>query len=74
MPPAIRPIAQTHLKTPAEVTIKSKTSTTTTNIRQRYWLVSGTNKLDALTRILEAEQAFDGMLIFARTKAGARWS
>src|SRR5882757_1596171 len=68
MPSAIRRIAQTHLKTPAEVTIKSKTSTAT-NIRQRYWLVSGTNKLDALTRILEAEQ-FDGMLIFARTKAG----
>ena len=68
MPTAIRRIAQTYLKTPAEVTIKSKTSTAT-NIRQRYWLVSGTNKLDALTRILEAEQ-FDGMLIFARTKAG----
>ncbi len=68
MPSAIRRIAQTHLKTPAEVTIKSKTSTAT-NIRQRYWLVSGTNKLDALTRILEAEQ-FDGMIIFARTKAG----
>jgi ATP-dependent RNA helicase DeaD len=68
MPAAIRRIAQTYLKSPAEVTIKSKTSTAT-NIRQRYWLVSGTNKLDALTRILEAE-TFDGMLIFARTKAG----
>jgi ATP-dependent RNA helicase DeaD len=68
MPAAIRRIAQTHLKSPAEVTIKSKTSTAT-NIRQRYWLVSGTNKLDALTRILEAE-SFEGMLIFVRTKAG----
>lgn len=67
MPSAIRRIAQTYLRSPAEVTIKSKTSTAT-NIRQRYWLVSGTNKLDALTRILEAEP-FDGMLIFARTKA-----
>ena len=68
MPSQIRRIAQTHLKDPAEVTIRGKTSTAT-NIRQRYWLVSGTNKLDALTRILEAE-SFDGMIIFARTKAG----
>src|SRR6185437_5473697 len=37
------------------------------NIRQRYWLVSGTHKLDALTRILESE-TFDAMLIFVRTK------
>ncbi|GAC1623540.1 MAG: DEAD/DEAH box helicase [Nevskia sp.] len=70
MPTVIRRIAQTYLREPAEVTIKSKTSTAT-NIRQRYWLVSGINKLDALTRILEAE-TFDGMLIFARTKAGTQ--
>jgi ATP-dependent RNA helicase DeaD len=70
MPSQIRRIAQTYLKSPAEVTIKSKTSTAT-NIRQRYWLVSGANKLDALTRILEAE-SFDGMIIFARTKAGTQ--
>src|SRR5690625_6129172 len=30
-------------------------------------MVSGTNKLDALTRILEVE-SFDGMIIFVRTK------
>ena len=70
MPSQIRRIAQTYLREPAEVTIKSKTSTAT-NIRQRYWLVSGVNKLDALTRILEAE-SFDGMIIFARTKAGTQ--
>jgi ATP-dependent RNA helicase DeaD len=66
MPAAVRRIAQRHLRTPAEVTIKSKTSTAA-NIRQRYWLVSGMHKLDALTRILEAE-TFDGMLVFTRTK------
>jgi ATP-dependent RNA helicase DeaD len=66
MPAPIRRIAQTYMKSPAEITIKSKT-TTATNIRQRYWTVVGTNKLDALTRILEAEP-FDGMLIFCRTK------
>jgi ATP-dependent RNA helicase DeaD len=67
MPPAIRRIAQTYLKEPVEVNIASKT-TTSANITQRYWFVSGLHKLDALTRILEAEP-FDGMIIFARTKA-----
>jgi len=66
IPAPIRRIAGKHLRSPVEVTIKSKTSTAT-NIRQRYWIVSGLHKLDALTRILEAEP-FDGMLIFTRTK------
>ncbi|MDR6936386.1 DEAD/DEAH box helicase [Luteibacter sp. 3190] len=67
MPAPIRRIAQTYLKDPAEVTIKNKT-TTAANIRQRYWWVSGVHKLDALTRILEAE-SFDAMIVFARTKS-----
>ncbi|KZC19839.1 MULTISPECIES: DEAD/DEAH box helicase [Rhodanobacter] len=66
MPAPIRKIAQRHLKEPVEVTIKSST-TTAANIHQRYWFVSGMHKLDALTRILEAEP-FDAMIIFARTK------
>jgi ATP-dependent RNA helicase DeaD len=66
IPAPIRRIAAKHLRTPVEVTIRSKTSTAT-NIRQRYWMVSGMHKLDALTRILEAE-TFDGMLVFTRTK------
>jgi ATP-dependent RNA helicase DeaD len=66
IPAPIRRIAAKHLRAPVEVTIKSKTSTAT-NIRQRYWIVSGMHKLDALTRILEAEP-FDGMLVFTRTK------
>jgi ATP-dependent RNA helicase DeaD len=66
MPVPIRKIAQRHLKEPVEVTIKAAT-TTAANIRQRYWFVSGLHKLDAMTRILEAEP-FDAMIIFARTK------
>ena len=46
--------------------MRSKTATAA-NIRQRYWLVSGIHKLDALTRLLEVEP-FDAMLVFARTK------
>jgi ATP-dependent RNA helicase DeaD len=66
MPQQIRRIAVKHLKDPAEITIKVKTTTAET-IRQRYWPVSGLHKLDALTRILEAEP-FDAMLVFVRTK------
>jgi ATP-dependent RNA helicase DeaD len=66
MPPAIHRIAQSYLNNPAEVKIKVSTTTADT-IRQRYWLVSGLHKLDALTRILEAEP-FDAIIIFVRTK------
>ncbi|WP_347261919.1 DEAD/DEAH box helicase [Rudaea sp.] len=66
MPSQIKRIAQTYLRDPVEVKIAAKT-TTAANIRQRYWLVSGVQKLDALTRILEAEP-FDAMIVFARTK------
>ncbi|PIW48631.1 MAG: ATP-dependent RNA helicase [Zetaproteobacteria bacterium CG12_big_fil_rev_8_21_14_0_65_54_13] len=66
MPAVIRKIAQSYLKDPQQVTIKDKTTTAPT-IRQRYWMVSGRNKIDALTRILEFE-TFDGMIIFVRTK------
>ncbi len=68
MPAQIKRIAQTYLKDPAEIAIKAQT-TTAENIRQRFWMVSGVNKLDALTRIMEAEP-FDAMIIFARTKLG----
>ncbi len=66
MPKQIRHIATSHLNSPAEIIVKVKTTTAET-IRQRFWPVSGIHKLDALTRILEAE-TFDGMLIFVRTK------
>ena len=68
MPPPIRRIAQTYLNDPVEVAIKARTSTAA-NIRQRYWAVSGVHKLDALTRILEAEP-YEAMIVFARTKLG----
>lgn len=66
MPTAIRRIAKNYLNNSEEVTIKLKTATAAT-IRQRFWTAGGGQKLDALTRILEAEP-FDAMLIFVRTK------
>ena len=66
MPTQIRRIATKYLNNPEQITIKTKTTTVNT-IRQRFWPVSGVHKLDALTRILEAED-FDAMIIFVRTK------
>jgi ATP-dependent RNA helicase DeaD len=66
MPEEIRRIARRHLRDPQEIAIEARTATAET-IRQRYWLVSGLHKLDALTRILEVEP-FDALLMFVRTK------
>lgn len=66
MPQQIRRIATKYLNNPEQITIKVKTTTADT-IRQRFWSASGVHKLDALTRILEAEE-FDAMIIFVRTK------
>jgi ATP-dependent RNA helicase DeaD len=66
MPREIRQVAEKYLTNPQEIKIASNQSTGD-NIEQVYWMVSGTNKLDALTRILEVEP-FEGMIIFVRTK------
>jgi ATP-dependent RNA helicase DeaD len=66
MPAPIRRVAEKYLNSPKVVKIASKTSTVE-SIEQRYWLVSGLHKLDALTRILEVED-FDGIIMFVRTK------
>lgn len=66
MPKEIHRITKKYLNNPTEVIIKQKVATATT-IDQKYWLVSGLHKLDALTRILEAGD-IDGMIIFVRTK------
>jgi ATP-dependent RNA helicase DeaD len=66
MPKEIQRIARRHLRDPREIAIKTRTATAA-GIRQRYWLVSGLHKLDALTRILEVEP-FDALLMFVRTR------
>jgi ATP-dependent RNA helicase DeaD len=69
MPPAIREVAHRHLRDPEEVRIRTATKTVE-KIRQRYWLVRGVDKLDALTRILDAEEKLDAAIVFVRTKIG----
>src|SRR3954467_1426123 len=66
LPHSIRKIAQTHMRDPREISVQSR-GEAAPKIRQRYWMVSGLHKLDALTRVLESER-FDAMLVFVRTK------
>lgn len=66
MPKPIRRLADQYLKDPKEVAIEAQSSVVE-KIEQAYWMVQGTNKLDALTRILEVED-FDGLVMFVRTK------
>jgi ATP-dependent RNA helicase DeaD len=66
LPHSIRRIAQTHMREPREISVQSR-GEAAPKIRQRYWMVSGLHKLDALTRVLESER-FDAMLVFVRTK------
>jgi ATP-dependent RNA helicase DeaD len=66
MPGEVLKIARRHLRNPVEVRIQAKTSTVET-ITQQFWQVKGLHKLDALTRILEAEE-IDAMIVFVRTK------
>lgn len=66
MPPPIRKITKQYLNDPVTVAIEPE-ERAVARIEQWAWQVSGTNKLDALTRILEVED-FDGVIMFVRTK------
>ena len=66
MPSAIKRITQKYLNDPVDIKVKTKTSTVST-ITQYYWSGKTGHKLDALTRLLEAEE-FGGIIIFVRTK------
>ncbi len=66
MPSVIKRITQKYLNDPVDIKVKSKTSTVST-ITQYYWSGKTSYKLDALTRLLEAEE-FGGIIIFVRTK------
>ena len=63
----IRRVARTHLREPVEVKIRAATRTVA-SVSQYFWQASGMHKLDALTRILEADEALDAALVFVRTK------
>ena len=66
MPSVIKRITQKYLNNPVDIKVKTKTATVST-ITQYYWSGKTSYKLDALTRLLEAEE-FGGIIIFVRTK------
>jgi len=66
LPGPVQSIARRHLNEPAEIRLESR-STASASVRQRVWMVAGTHKLDALTRMLEVEP-FDAVIVFVRTK------
>lgn len=66
MPTAIKRITKKYLNDPVDIKVKTKTSTVST-IKQFYWSGKTSYKLDALTRLLEAED-FGAIIIFVRTK------
>jgi len=66
MPREVKRVADQHLQDPVHIKIASKTATAA-NISQRYWIVRGVHKLDAITRILESEDS-EGVIVFVRTK------
>jgi ATP-dependent RNA helicase DeaD len=66
MPSSIQQVAKAHLNNPAHVKVKSKTMTAA-GVSQSAMIISGKNKMEALTRYLALEE-FDGAIIFARTK------
>ena len=69
LPAEILAVARDHLHAPEEVRIEAHTAPAST-VRQRYWVVSGAHKTDAITRMLEVED-YDAVLVFVRTKTDA---
>lgn len=66
MPRDVVNIADSYLRNPVKIHVKSKTTTAST-IRQRFLIVKGMSKLDALDRLLGYENT-DGVLVFVKTK------
>lgn len=66
MPPRIKNIADQYLRDATHIKIMDKKDSVE-NIRQRFCVVKGENKMMAVTRLLEAE-THEGVIIFAGTK------
>ena len=66
MPRDVLDIVNKYLREPCKVQIKAKTATAKT-VHQRFLVIKGLSKLDALDRILEIEDT-DGVMVFVKTK------
>ena len=66
MPHDVLGIVNEYLREPCKVQIKTKTATAKT-VHQRFLIVKGLPKLDALDRVLELENT-EGVMVFVKTK------
>jgi ATP-dependent RNA helicase DeaD len=69
LPDEIRRLAHTYMHDPVLIAIQSE-EMTVENVAQRYYVMRESDKIAALSRLLESEDLMN-TLIFARTKAGA---
>ncbi|MEM7262200.1 MAG: DEAD/DEAH box helicase [Planctomycetota bacterium] len=68
MPPEIQRVASNYLQNPVKVEIQRSTRTVE-RIHQRVLLCHASDKVNVLTRVLEAEPT-DAILVFGRTRVG----
>ena len=66
IPSDIAGIIKDYLRDPCKIQVKAK-SKTAVGITQKYLVVKGFRKIDALDRLLEVEET-DGVIIFVKTK------
>ncbi|QLE78467.1 DEAD/DEAH box helicase [Francisella sp. Scap27] len=67
IPNDIADIIKEYLRDPCKIQVKAKTKTANT-VTQKFIVVKGFRKTDALDRLLEVEET-DGVIIFVKTKA-----
>ena len=70
MPPAIRQVAQAHLRDPRRIAVTPQSSTVA-GVDQRFAVVPFKHKIGALVRVLATSDA-QAALVFVRTKAAAQ--
>ncbi|MED7788249.1 DEAD/DEAH box helicase [Francisella sp. 19X1-34] len=66
IPADIADIIQEYLRNPCKIQVKAKTKTANT-VTQKFIVIKGFRKIDALDRLLEVEET-DGVIIFVKTK------
>nr|WP_205687365.1 DEAD/DEAH box helicase [Cellulomonas endophytica] len=69
MPPAIRRVANEHLRDPLEITV-ARQSSTVTSVEQAFAVVPHRHKAGALARVLAVSDA-DAAIVFVRTRDAA---
>lgn len=66
IPADIAEIIEEYLRNPCKIQVKAKTKTANT-VTQKFVVIKGFRKIDALDRLLETEET-DGVIIFVKTK------